>query len=93
LVVVLLGGVATEAFFERYLHKRVHALADIAGDDETLELHGRSITVVPVYHPAYRRRDPQEVDEVYEDAAELITLVLKDERQRADAEAKGNTGQ
>ena len=90
LVVVLLGGVATEAFFEHYLNRRAQALADFAGNEDTLDLHGRSISVVPVYHPAYRRRDPHEVDEVYEDAAELIASILKDERQRADVAAKGN---
>lgn len=77
-VIVLLGSTAIKAFFKQYLNKSAQPLVEIGGMEFLFDHHGRRISVFAVYHPAHRFGDREDVEDIYEEAAETIALILED---------------
>lgn len=77
-VALLLGGDSAKHFLGRYGGGQKPAW----GEGHDVVVDGGHITAVPVQHPAYRRRKPQEVDAVYERAAGVIRFALSSRSAR-----------
>jgi len=73
-VVVCLGVTPAEEMLRRYADARM----DGWGRAYRGVLRNHTFTIVPVYHPAFRRRNARVVDRVYSRAAHAIREILPD---------------
>lgn len=71
-VVLLLGRTAAQWFLRRY----VGSVRVVWGEAYTFVIDKSWGTAVPVYHPSYRRRKPDIVDDLYARVGRRVTRIL-----------------
>ena len=79
-IVVLLGKIAAKYFFNKYLNWDIPQKQDVWGQKYQYASGGKQITVFALPHPAYKRRKPEWVSQIYKNVAEQIREILAEKR-------------